>query len=35
LLPARATSYFDLKKSRRVDGLNMALTRENGPNPLG
>ena len=28
------TSYFDPKKSRRVDRSNCVLTRENGPKPL-
>jgi len=28
-------SYFDLKKAMRVERPNVALTRENGPRPLG
>ena len=30
-----AVSYFDLKKSTRVDRSNVALTRDTGPKPLG
>ena len=35
-VPADLTQYgFDLKKSRCVEPQKLALTRENGPNPLG